>query len=108
MLWLIRKKCRNFPILFTHTARARPPRISGKPETKKECSVQVRLLRAQTLIPKVLFYFSNNERPAQRGRTPAKLNGKAETLCTLTDCQCDVKSSMPDGVIHIRSKIACL
>ena len=46
--------------------------------------------------------------PAPRGRSPAELNGKAATLCTLTDCQCDVKSSMPDGVICIRSKIACL
>ena len=46
--------------------------------------------------------------PAPRGRSPAELNGKAEKLCTLSDCQCDVKSSMPDGVICIRSKIACL
>ena len=37
-----------------------------------------------------------------------ELNGNTEKLCTLTDCQCDVKSSMPDGVLCIRSKIACL
>ena len=29
--------------------------------------------------------------PAPRGRSPAKLNGKAETLFAQTDCQCDVK-----------------
>ena len=44
--------------------------------------------------------------PAPRGRSPAEWNGKAEKLCTQTDCRCDVKSSMPDGVISIRSKIA--
>ena len=53
-------------------------------------------------------FFQTTNDPAPRGRSPAELNGKAEKLCTLTDCQCDVKSSMPDGVICIRSKIACL
>ena len=46
--------------------------------------------------------------PAPRGRSPAELNGKAEKLCTQTDCQCDVKSSMPDGLKSIRSKSAFL
>ena len=31
--------------------------------------------------------------PAPRGRSPAELNGKAETLSTLTDCQCDVEGT---------------
>ena len=37
----------------------------------------------------LLFQTTND--PAPRGRSPEKLNGKAETLATLTICQCDVE-----------------
>ena len=42
--------------------------------------------------------------PAPRGRCPAELNGKAEQLCTLTDCQCDVESSMGNKLFPISLK----